>query len=203
MNANARSAGPRRSASRHAAGRHAQRGVSLLITLILLSAILFLSLSAFNAGTTNLRAVGNAEARQEAQAAAQAAIDTTIGSALFTVDPVAVAAAPIDVDIDGNGSTDYQPVLQPAPVCTRVVPIRMDELDPSLESDLACMGSGVARTSGIDSTDAATEAGKSMCANSEWRIRAQAADARTGVQVALNQGVGVRVLESEASNFCK
>ncbi len=183
--------------------RAAQRGATLLVTLILLTAITFLALSAFNAGTTNLRAVGNTEARQEARAAAQAAIDETIGSALFTVDPVAVAAAPVDVDIDGDGSVDFQPVLTPAPACTRVIPIRMSELDPSLEADLACMGSGVARTSGIDSADTVAEAGKSMCANSEWLIRVQASDARTGVRVALNQGVGVRILETESTNFCK
>ena len=182
--------------------RARQRGVSLLIALILLAAITFLSVSAFNAGTANVRVVGNTEARQEAHAAVQAAIDQTISNTLFTTDPAAVAAAPIDVDIDGDGLVDLQPVLQPAPACRRVSPIRMTELDAALEADLACMGSGVARTAGIDSADAAVEAGKSLCANSEWLIRAQLADANTGVQVALNQGVGVRILETDSENFC-
>lgn len=183
-------------------GLHGQRGVSLLIALILLAAITFLSVSAFNAGTTNLRAVGNAEVRQEAQSAAQAAIELTISNSLFTTDPVAVAAVPIDVDVDGNGSIDYRPVLQPAPACTRVQAIRMTELDPSVAADLVCMGSGVDRTSGIESADAATEAGKSLCANAEWLIRAQTTDARSGAVVAVNQGIGVRILETDSENFC-
>ena len=72
-----------------------QRGTSLLIALIMLSAITFLSMSAFNAGTANLRSVANAEAVLEATSAAQAAIDMTISSTLFTTQPEAVAAAPI------------------------------------------------------------------------------------------------------------
>lgn len=187
-------------------GHHAvtrrQRGVSLLIALILLAAITFLSLSAFNSSTTNLRAVGNTEARQEARAAAQAAIDLTISNTLFTTDPVAVAAAPVDIDIDGDGLVDYQPVLQPPPACTRVVALRMNDLDPAVPADLACMGSGNQRH-GIESDGAVIEAGKSLCANSEWLIRAQTSDPRTGVQVALNQGIGVRILETDSENFCK
>jgi hypothetical protein len=179
-----------------------QRGTALLIALILLAAITFLSVSAFNAGTANLRSVANSEAISEATAAAQAAIDRTISSSLFTTQPEAVAAAPIGVDIDGDGSEDYQPMLRPAPACTRVAPLRMSDLDPADAADLACMGSSVSRTSGIDSPDASSEAGKSLCANSEWLIRAQASHTRTGVAVALVQGVGVRILETDSDNFC-
>lgn len=188
---------------RQRAAARRQRGVSLLIALILLAAISFLSISAFNAGTTNLRVVGNTEARQGAQAAAQAVIDQTISNTLFTTDPAAVAASPIDVDIDGDGNADYRPVLKPPPACTRVFALRMGELDPALAADLACMGSGVSRTSGIESPDAATEAGKSLCANSEWLVRAETDEERTGVLLALNQGVGVRILEADSENYCK
>lgn len=179
-----------------------QRGTALLIALILLAAITFLSVSAFNAGTANLRSVANSETLLEATSAAQAAIDRTISSILFTTQPEAVAAAPIAVDVDGDGKSDYLPQLQPAPACTRVAPLRMTDLNPSDDADLACMGSSVSRTSGIDSADASTEAGKSMCASSEWLIRAQTRHARTGVEVALVQGVAVRILETDSENFC-
>ena len=192
---------PRR-ARRPIAAVRRQRGTSLLIALILLAATTFLSVSAFNAGTANLRSVANSEAVLEATSAAQAAIDRTISSALFTTQPEAVAAAPIGVDIDGDGTDDYRPILQPAPACTRVAPLRMTDLDPADAADLACMGSSVSRTSGIDSEDASSEAGKSLCASSEWLIRAQASHARTGVAVALVQGVGVRILETDSDNFC-
>ena len=102
----------------------------------------------------------------------------------------------------GDGTPDYHPTLEPAPACTRVAPLRMTDLDPADAADLACMGSSVSRTSGIDSADASIEAGKSLCASSEWLIRARASQARTGVQVALVQGVGLRILETDSENFC-
>ena len=88
---------------RHTGTCRRQRGTSLLIALILLAAITFLSVSGFNAGTANLRSVAGSVAILEATSAAQAAIDRTISSTLFTTQPQAVAAAPIDVDIDGDG----------------------------------------------------------------------------------------------------
>lgn len=188
--------------SRPIASIRMQRGAALLIALILLAAITFLSVSGFNAGTANLRSVANSEALLEATSAAQAAIDRTISSILFTTQPEAVAAAPIGIDIDGDGTSDYQPELQPAPACTRVAPLRMTDLNPADDADLACLGSSVSRTSGIDSADASTEAGKSMCASSEWLIRTQARHARTSVEVALVQGVAVRILETDSENFC-
>jgi hypothetical protein len=174
----------------------------LLIALILLAAISFLSVSGFNAGTANLRSVAGSGAVLEATSAAQAAIDRTISNTLFTTQPEEVAVAPIDVDIDGDGVTDYHPMLQPAPACTRVAPLRMTDLNPADDADLACMGSSVSRTSGIDSASASAEAGKSLCASSEWLIRAQTSDARTGVAVAVVQGVGVRILETDSEDFC-
>jgi hypothetical protein len=183
--------------------RRKQRGTSLLIALILLAAITFLSVSGFNAGTASVRSVASSAAVREATSAAQAAIDRTISSTLFTTLPEAIAAAPIDVDIDGNGTIDYQPLLRPAPACTRVSPLRMTDLNPADAADLACMGSSVSRTGGIDSEDASTEAGKSLCASSEWLIRAQASHVRTGVDVALVQGVGVRIIETDSENFCR
>jgi hypothetical protein len=192
----------RRRTGRPVSRARKQRGTSLLIALIMLSAITFLSMSAFNAGTANLRSVANAEAVLEATSAAQAAIDMTISSTLFTTQPEAVAAAPIGVDIDGDGRDDYLPTLEPAPACTRVAPLRMTDLNPADAADLSCMGSSVSRTSGIDSADALSEAGKSLCASSEWMIRAQASHARTSVAVALVQGVAVRILETDSENFC-
>ena len=46
-------------------------------------------------------------------------------------------------------------------------------------------------------------AGNSLCANTEWNVRAEVADARTGAKVAVNQGVAIRVLETDAANSCK
>src|SRR6185369_12200485 len=98
----------------------AQRGATLIIALIMLVALAMLSLWSFNAGTMNLRVVGNSQARQEVVAAAQAATELTLSTPLFTQDPLAVAAGAIPIDIDGDAQPDYQARLTPAPACYRV-----------------------------------------------------------------------------------
>jgi hypothetical protein len=42
-----------------------------------------------------------------------------------------------------------------------------------------------------------------MCANSEWNIAAAVADAPTNTAVTVQQGVTVRIVASDAKNFCK
>ena len=97
-----------------------ERGATLIVALILLVAMAMLSVWAFNTGTTSLRVVGNSQSRQEVVTAAQAAIELTISSPLFIQQPAVVAAAPIPVDIDGDGHPDVSVNLVPAPACYRM-----------------------------------------------------------------------------------
>lgn len=184
---------------RSAAG---QRGITLVVTMIFLILLSMFAINAFNGSTGNMRIVGNMQARQESIAAAQQAIEQTISSTQFATDPATVSATPVLVDIDGNGSADYTAQMTPAPKCYRAKAIKTSELNPALTSDIACLRSGVVQNSGLDTATAAAEAGNSLCANSDWNIRAQVTDARTSTQVAINQGVSLRVLETDASNSC-
>jgi hypothetical protein len=179
-----------------------QRGISLLTTLIFLVLLTLLGISAFNSSTTNVRIVGNTQVRQEAFAAAQQAVEQTISSSAFAVTPDAVAASPVLVDIDGDGVTDYTAQLTPQPNCYRATTIKTSDLNPALASDLSCMGSGTVQNSGLDTADAAQFAGNSLCANTEWNVRAQVVHTPTATKVAVNQGVALRVLVSDASNSC-
>lgn len=179
-----------------------QRGITLVITMIFLILLSMFAINAFNGSTGNMRIVGNMQARQESIAAAQQAIEQTISSTLFTTDPAAVGANPVAVDIDGDGTADYTAQLTPQPRCYRAKPIKTSELNPALPADIACLRSGVVQNSGLDTASAASEAGNSLCANSDWNIRAQVTDARTSTRVAINQGVSVRVLETDATNSC-
>ena len=181
--------------------RTRQRGATLVVALIFLILMSLFAISAFNTSNVNIRVVGNMQARQEAVGAAQVALERTISSTTFSTSPDAVAANPVAVDIDGNGTQDYEVKLIPRPKCFRAKPIRSSELDPTVAADLACMKSGVVTNSGLE-TPSATTAGNSLCSNSEWNIRAEVSDARTGAKVAVNQGVSLRVLETDATNSC-
>jgi hypothetical protein len=179
-----------------------QRGVTLIISLIMLVALAMLSVWAFNSGTMNLRVVGNSQARQEVVSAAQAAVELTISSPLFSQQPAAVAAAPIPIDVDGDGQPDYQATLSPVPSCYRVRVLKVSELDPSSEGDRACLGSSAAQNSGIVTVGSTPTTGDSLCADSEWNVRATVADPRSHATATVNQGIAVRSLSTDTANSC-
>jgi Tfp pilus assembly protein PilV len=181
--------------------RQRQHGATLLVAMIFLVLMSLFAISAFKSSTTHLRIVDNMQARQEAAAAAQKALEDTLSSSLFSTRPEAAEARP--VDLDGDGQTDYTAQLDPPPRCYRTKPIKVTELDPEIEADLLCMKSGTVQLGGIDAPDAAANAGNSLCANSEWNLSARVDDPRTGAQVVVHQGVAVRVLEADAENLCQ
>jgi len=179
-----------------------QRGATLIVALIMLVALAMLSLWSFNSGTMNLRVVGNSQARQEVVAAAQAATEMTLSTPLFTQDPLAVSAGAIPIDIDGDTLPDYQAQLSPAPSCYRVRVLKVNELDPASEGDRACLGSSTAQNPGIEIAGAASSTGDSLCADSEWNVRAVVTDARSHATAAVNQGVAVRALTTDTASAC-
>jgi len=179
-----------------------QQGVTLVVAMIFLILLSLFAASAFKSSTGNLRIVGNMQSRQEAIAVGQKALEKTISSSEFSSNPAGVAATPVTVDIDGNGTVDYTATLNPQPHCYRTKPIKSNDLNPDLAADRSCMKSSGTLQGGLDIPDAAAEAGNSLCANSEWNIGAQVVDARSGAKVIINEGVGVRVLETDAANSC-
>lgn len=80
-----------------------QGGATLIVALIFLVLMSLFAVNAFLGSNSSLRVVGNMQARQEATAAAQVAIEKTISSNAFaTAAPPAVA-----VDLDRDNTTDY------------------------------------------------------------------------------------------------
>jgi Tfp pilus assembly protein PilX len=182
---------------------HRQRGITLVVAMLFLLVLTVFSVAAFTSSSSNQRAAFNMVSRQEATSAAQAVVEQTISSAAFTTNPAAVAADPKPVDIDGDGETDYEARLSPAPQCRRVWTIKTSDLDPAVPADVACMVSSVATLSGIDAPGINASAGNSMCANTQWNVRAEVTDVATGTEVAVTQGVGVRVAATDATDYCK
>lgn len=185
-------------------GGRRERGMALLFVLVMLMMLAWLGLSGMRMTGQHLQIVGNSQARTQATAAAQRAIEQTISSNQFALDPAAVAAIPIETDIDGDGTNDFRAVLDPAPRCARVRPIKTSELDVARALDRVCLTSSDAGgTQVVDRPGTPVATGDSMCAASEWDIVARANDPRTGAAVAVQQGVGIRVSKFEAANYCK
>lgn len=180
-----------------------ERGATLIVALVLLLAMSLFGLWSVKSSTTNLHIVSNTQARQEATAAAQAALEKTISSSLFTQSPATVAATPLAEDVDGDGQADYTARVSPAPSCYRSKVVKVAELDPAVDADLSCMGSTAAQNAGIETEGGNGNDGDSLCSDSEWNVRVVVDDQdRTQARVAVNQGIKLRTLSTDAANAC-
>ena len=186
----------------HAPSR--QRGAALFVVMIMLVVMAWFGISTLRLSSQSQRIVDNSQTRQHATAAAQRAIEQTISSNLFTVDPAAVAATPVASDVDGDTYADFTATLDPIPACYRVRNVKTAELNLADAKDRQCLQSSSAGgTIAIVRPGAPIPAGDSMCANSDWNIAARVDDARSGSAVVVNQGIAIRVAQVDAMNFCK
>jgi Tfp pilus assembly protein PilX len=64
--------------------RNQERGVTLIVTLIMLVVMMLLAVAAINMSTTNLKVVGNMQLQQEATSAAQAAINQVLSKGTYS-----------------------------------------------------------------------------------------------------------------------
>jgi hypothetical protein len=183
-----------------ARAQRAQRGVTLIVALIMLTALGLIAASALRASNNNLRIVDNTRARQQAFAAAQTAVERTISDVSFVTQPQAVAANGIPVDLDGDGTPDLMAQISPAPSCYRWRAIKVTELDPAVAADRACLGSSAAINTGVRGGLSTSE--DSLCANSEWNVRAVVTDPSRNAVVQVNQGIALRTLITEAADNC-
>lgn len=148
----------------------AQRGATLIISLIMLVLITLMVFSSFSLSSSNLKSVGNVQLYEEAVASANEAIELVLSSA-FADAPVAQS---INVDINKDGTTDYVVAIA-VPTCVRAL-------------------AGAAAGPSDVELPATLSTGSTW--NTEWNITATITDAASGAVVTVVQGV--RVLQSAA-----
>src|SRR5512139_1120968 len=129
-----------------------QAGSSLIVAIVFLLLLSTLALAALRSSTSNVQVVGNMQARQEAQAAAQMLIERLISTDEFALDPVEVmAAGPTVADINGDGKPDVIARLVPntGVKCIGARPVLLQDLDPTIPTDAVCFGSATVANPGI------------------------------------------------------
>lgn len=165
-----------------------QRGAALFVSLIMLVVITLFVVAAINMSTINLRITANTQARQEAIAAAQQAIEQVI-SRNFTTSPQATS---ITVNLHNDQSKADYTVAVAKPTCGNAVPITQAELaarDNSDPDDVSCRGSGAVAHSGL-----APPVDNSFCKTQQWDVNASVADSGfSAVSVSVHQGIAKRV----------
>jgi Tfp pilus assembly protein PilV len=165
---------------RSVAPLHAQRGATLIVGLIMLVLITVMVTSAFTMSTTNLQSVGNMQFRDDAIAAANKATEQVLSSP-FTSAP---AAQTIDVDLNNDGTTDYQ-VDFDAPACVGDHQIAISGAAPSsvtLGSSFTIAGSTFYQTI--------------------WDLSAHVTDPVSGAAVHVRQGVRVLLTQAQYNAAC-
>jgi len=147
--------------------RRRQRGIVLLMGLIMLVVMTLIALVAINLSTSSIQVVGNSQFRQEALAAGQKAIETVISSSDF----MTTAPRPQTIDVNMDGTPDFTVTFTPAPSCTYYAPI--DPTQSGLPRE--CYGS-------LDK----------VCFWTIWNITAVVTDSNagtTGASVPVSQGI--------------
>lgn len=170
-----------------------QRGVVLIISLIMLLAVTLMVVTASNVVRTNLQIVNNIESREQARTAAVSAIEEAISSDRFTSSPGAVFDVSCEqanrkcYDFNADGVTDVRVDLA-EPSCVSVIPKKNSELDVFASPKLA--------------TCFLPKVVYSMCAGSIWEFEATATDAVTGAEVTVRQGVSILTTLNKIDSAC-
>ena len=153
-----------------------QRGATLIVALIMLALITLLVVNAFTLSSSNLRAVGNMQSREETMAAANQAIERMVSTPFYN----ALGTQTWAVDINKDGTNDYQ-VTTATPTC-----IRASQASSAYPSDVEL---GAAMTAG-------------SFWNVDWDIQASVTDSLTGASVVVHQGVRTYLSQTQKETAC-
>lgn len=154
-----------------------QRGSTLMVALVMLVLLTLIAISAISSTSSSIQVVGNAQFREEAISAGQRALEEVLRNGNFRT----TAPAPTSIDINLDGTMDYNVSFEPPPACISYL-VASDQ-DPAVPN--ICK-----------STVGAT------CYWTVWDITAQVSDIVTGASVVVHQGVRTIAGWETAVNQC-
>lgn len=150
-----------------------QRGVAtILVSMIMLILITLMVITAFTLSTTNLKAVGNMQMREEATNAAQKFIEQTIDGPFWESTSTISATLPI-------GESNYNVDIA-APTCLRA---KLANITTTSSVTLPGFSSAAAY-------------------NTIWLLDATAISDTMGARVRVRQGVRVLMSEPDKNDYC-
>ena len=151
---------------------YSQRGITLIIGLVMLVLITLMVTGAFKMSTSNLRSVGNMQYRNEALAAANVAIEQVISSAAIFTNPVVRS-----IVVGSYTVTVAKPACLYA---TDITENSSADSNPNIVINSGAFGSG---------------AGSSY-QNTYWDIAATVNDNMSGTLVTVHQGIKITLPSS-------
>lgn len=181
-----------------------QRGITLIVGLIMLALMTLMALSSFNIGRVSMDIVGNMQHRSEVLAAANGAVQEAISTTRMINSPNTVFLDPCTgnntrcVDTNGDGADDITVSLLPAPFCVQAQPIPNAALNFATVGNSDCTVQVDQSSFGISGG----ASGNSLCANSLWEVTAVASDITTEASITVTQGVAVLASTANIAASC-
>jgi Tfp pilus assembly protein PilX len=176
-----------------------QKGVTLVVALIMLTLLTLLALTSANLGNSSLQSVSNMQQRNDVYAAAQEAVEQALSKKFYET-PTAMITDDVCgankkcIDYNGDGTADVKVTLQ-EPVCVKAQPYIPPDLNDMQE--VTC-----AQEQDQNSLSMDRKAVNSSCFDTVWEIRAQAKDDVTKATVNYVQGIAVPVAEKDVPASC-
>lgn len=156
-----------------------QRGAALIIALIVLVLISLAVVSAFNLSSSNLKSVANVQYRSEAVAGANRAIEEVVSGSFLAALGTTINK---DIDIDKNGSFEYQ-----AKVAIPSCPVRVRRVALEAPSGYE-LSDGTSTLAGVYVAD--------------YQLTSTVSDTSlTGASVSVVQGVRVPMQQSDYDTY--
>lgn len=181
-----------------------QRGITLIVALIMLVMITLLGLSSFNSAKTSLLTVSNMQQQNQVTAAINETFDEVFSNKKYSETPTATLSAPCGgvtntrcIDINGDGLPDVTVTLTPAPTCVKSQVIPTNKIDLTVVEDYGC-SVGEGDNTGI----IGAVSGDSLCSESIWEINAVGVDNTTQTTVRAKQGIASRIPTNDTPPGC-
>ena len=159
-----------------------ERGIVLIVSLIMLMVVTLIAVSASDLVRNNLKVVRNTESREMARYGARAAIEEALSSLRFTQSPASVFVSSCQrsnrkcYDFNEDGRDDVLVDVAP-PRCIMVRPIKNAELDAiNVPAQASCF---------------LPQAVYSLCVDAVWEITATATATASGAAISVRQGVAI------------
>lgn len=177
-----------------------QRGMSLLVSLIMLLLITMIALTSFKLSKGSLQIAGNQQQRNQTAIATQGAIEQAISGVQFVDTPENMVPVPCDgipntvcSDVNGDGVADVKVAMRSS--CISVKTIKMKEFTAADFADPAQQGCFSGReVNGIDGG----QNDNSQCANMLWNINGTGIDEANSTKFVIDQGAAIRTADTAA-----
>ncbi|MCK9989560.1 MAG: hypothetical protein RugAbin2_00574 [Rugosibacter sp.] len=184
---------------------HKQRGVVLIIGLMMLVLLTLMAVAALKFGAANFAVVNNQQTRAEAVRSAEQVIDQIVNNREIDLASGAnlfgTGANTVHIKINGEplNASDYNyTVVVAPPKCVKRQVIAQNTLDFAKADDLGCARSVDQASLGVEGSGSSD----SLCSTVVWDVAATASDAFQQNNVSVVQGVGQRVATTKVALVC-